>query len=488
MFTIKEEEYPRILILCHDKSSIRDYQNILKPPQKVTLLKEIIYKIFRKENGENQSTYEIDFDNSEEGILRKLSRAEYALIIIDLPSELTVTSGTSKWSPLELMQNIWKIHSNTQIIFLATQLEKSTNEAQNKFGFSSKWFVLQKPTTPSLLKQLTLALVEKWQIENLLKKERKVIEHLFKDRINELEKIVFLMRSTLESKADGILVINNTGKIVGYNQKFLELWKIPSEILEQQDMDNQILQLISNQLETPEEIIKKLKSTKSIYKESFEEIKLKDNRVLECYSFPHQIHNEAIGTTWSFRDITENKLLQDELLHQATYDILTNLPNRALFLDRLQQAMSLARRNQTPVPVFFVDIDHFKSVNDTYGHEAGDELLKKIASRFMECLRAVDTVSRFGGDEFVITLSSVKNLAEVTQIADKLLMSLNPPFDIQGKELKATGSMGISIFPQDGEETDVLLKNADTAMYHAKQTGRNQYQFYNENLNANPNQ
>jgi len=480
MFTIKQEESPRILVLCPDRAAFREYEEILRTASKKVLLKEILYKIFKKENDEQLANYEMDFSDTEEDTLRKLSRADYALVFIDLPKE------TSQWAPLEFIPNIWKIHPNTQIILLSLQFEKSNIEAQNKFGVSSKWFVLQKPPNPFLLKQLTLLLVEKWQLDNLLKRERKVIENLFRDRINELEKVVFLMRSTLETKADGLVVINNTGNIVGYNQKFLELWNIPNAMLEHESGNEQILKYLADQVEKPTDIIKKLKNTKVIYKENFEEIILKDNRIFECYTFPHEIHNEVIGTTWSFRDITENKTLQDELLHQATYDVLTNLPNRALFLDRLQQGISLARRNNTPIPVFFIDIDHFKSVNDTYGHEAGDELLKKVAMRFVECLRAVDTVSRFGGDEFVITLSSVKNQNEITQVAEKLLLALNFPFSIKGLEIKASGSMGVSIFPQDGEEPDMLLKNADAAMYHAKQNGRNQYQFYHSNLKANP--
>jgi diguanylate cyclase (GGDEF)-like protein len=162
----------------------------------------------------------------------------------------------------------------------------------------------------------------------------------------------------------------------------------------------------------------------------------------------------------------------------ATHDILTNLPNRQLFHDRLEQATKDARRHGHQVAVLFLDLDRFKMTNDTLGHAAGDRLLRAVAKRLTSCIRESDTGARLGGDEFTVILSGVQNVQDVAKVARKILSSLSKPFLLDGKELFLTTSIGISLYPSDGSDTDTLVKNADIAMYRAKATGRNNYQFY----------
>ena len=185
-------------------------------------------------------------------------------------------------------------------------------------------------------------------------------------------------------------------------------------------------------------------------------------------------------------DSVENKTreLQDKseiLKYQAEHDALTKLPNRLLFLDRLQQALKHARRKKQTVSILFLDLDRFKEVNDTYGHEAGDKLLKHVTARLKESVREEDTVARLGGDEFTVIFQNLTQ-REVVKVVDKIMNYMQTPFHINNIELFTTFSIGISNYPDDGDTSEILLRNADTAMYKAKDSGKNNYKFYNEEM------
>jgi len=177
-------------------------------------------------------------------------------------------------------------------------------------------------------------------------------------------------------------------------------------------------------------------------------------------------------------DITERKSLEERLQKQAHYDVLTGLPNRVLFYDRLHQALALAKRHSQQVAVLYYDLDHFKEINDTHGHEIGDLLLRAISDRLTAAVREADTISRLGGDEFAIVLPDISHVDDVSRIARKILVELTTPFHVKGHELFTTVSIGISLFPDHGTEPDELVKHADSAMYRAKQQGRNNFRFY----------
>ena len=233
-------------------------------------------------------------------------------------------------------------------------------------------------------------------------------------------------------------------------------------------------------------------------------------------------HAHSVDLTWIFEDVTErhqaeeallraheeleqrvvertaeladaNSQLQEEVFERmqaeqriwqvAHHDSLTGLPNRALLHDRLQQALAQAQRGRYRVAVMFLDLDRFKSVNDTLGHAIGDELLKHVAERLTSVVRAVDTVSRLGGDEFVVVLHEVNSPDDAVQVAEKIMAVLASAVSIDSHQLRATPSIGISIYPDDGEEVFALMKNADTAMYHAKAAGRNNFQFFARKMN-----
>ena len=183
-------------------------------------------------------------------------------------------------------------------------------------------------------------------------------------------------------------------------------------------------------------------------------------------------------------EIFERLQAEQRIWHIAHHDGLTGLPNRTLLQDRLEQAVAQAERGGSRVAVIFLDLDRFKSINDTLGHGIGDELLKHVAARLAGVVRAVDTVSRLGGDEFVIVMAGISGPEDAATAAQKVIAALAPPVSIEGHSLRATPSLGIALFPDDGTTPLQLMKNADTAMYHAKARGRNTYEFFTAGLNA----
>ncbi len=183
-------------------------------------------------------------------------------------------------------------------------------------------------------------------------------------------------------------------------------------------------------------------------------------------------------------DLTEHKRYEEQLEFQAQHDALTGLPNRLLMQDRLGQAVGLAGRLERSVAVLFLDLDHFKDINDSLGHAVGDQVLKEVATRFQQCAQAGETVARYGGDEYVIILPEVDSPLEASRAGERFLATLTRSMDINGHDLQLTASVGAAIHPRDGAEPETLLRNADAAMYQAKELGRDRFQFYTSELNV----
>src|ERR1019366_4256390 len=186
----------------------------------------------------------------------------------------------------------------------------------------------------------------------------------------------------------------------------------------------------------------------------------------------------------TFQDITERKQSEEHVQYLAYYDALTGLPNRTLLADRLLKALATASRQKDKVALLFLDLDRFKSINDSFGHTFGDLVLQDVATRLEGRTRKQDTVGRLGGDEFLIVLNSVKDISDVAVAAKRFMDAMAAEFVVQGHSLGITCSLGVSIFPEHGTDVESLLKHADAAMYSAKENGRNSFQFFSEEMTA----
>lgn len=191
----------------------------------------------------------------------------------------------------------------------------------------------------------------------------------------------------------------------------------------------------------------------------------------------HDRDGRNVGAVIVFHDARHSGTEIQKMNHQAHHDFLTGLPNRVLLMERMTQAIGMANRHSKKIALLFLDLDHFKQVNDTFGHAVGDHLLRHIASEIGTCVRATDTVSRHGGDEFVILLTEIEEVRDAAHVAQKLLARFAEPCVIDGHELPVALSIGIAVYPESGLDADALLRHADTAMYTTKQSGRNGYQF-----------
>ena len=212
-----------------------------------------------------------------------------------------------------------------------------------------------------------------------------------------------------------------------------------------------------------------------------------DDKTLEIVGTPIKNADGSISKMEIIKDVTneikakkvllkEKKLLQ----HQANHDVLTNLPNRLLFSDRITRSIVKAKRNHTKIALFFLDLDYFKEINDSFGHDVGDKVLQAVAMRVQSIIREEDTFSRLAGDEFTLILEGVESIEDVSSLAKKILLALSRVLYIKEHELYVSSSIGIALYPQDAQDDVSLLKYADAAMYKAKEKGRNNFQYYEQ--------
>lgn len=292
-----------------------------------------------------------------------------------------------------------------------------------------------------------------------------------------LESLTLPARQIIDSMMEGVIITNLEGRIEAVNVAFCSLTGYSAE------------EVIGK---TPR-ILKSGRHTPSFYKKMW-------SSLLSAGYWQGEIcnrrRNGELYTEWLaitgvkdgdgrltrymgvFTDISKRKRAEEKIKRMAFYDTLTDLPNRVLFRDRLEQSLAEAHRARQVLAVLFVDLDRVKLINDTLGHEIGDHLLKAVADRFSACVREDDTVARLGGDEFLLLLTDMSEREDAVKIAGKILETLKPPFHIDDHELYVTASIGISLYPYDGEDPETLLKCADTAMYRAKGQGRNTFEVF----------
>ena len=294
-----------------------------------------------------------------------------------------------------------------------------------------------------------------------------------------------LLEAQAETTIDGILAVNESDHIVLANKQFGLNFGIPNELLSTQD-DLIVRKHVMDQVEDPAAFVARVEYLNSHRNErSRDELRFKNGKIFDRYSAPLVDSNGRYrGRVWYFRDITERKLAEERVQSLAFYDALTGLPNRTLLQDRLTTALAGARRHKHKVALLFLDLDRFKDINDSLGHSVGDLLLQEVAKRLKTWGREQDTVARLSGDEFLITLTHIKDVHDAAVAAERLMDAMTAGFVVQGHSLNVSCSIGISIFPEHGADCKTLIKNADAAMYGAKDSGRNNFRFFAEDMNA----
>ncbi|MBV18188.1 MAG: diguanylate cyclase [Thalassospira sp.] len=287
-----------------------------------------------------------------------------------------------------------------------------------------------------------------------------------------------LLEATLHNIGQGICLFDQDLNLMVWNERYIELLNLPRDLVKEGTPLSDILRFNGERGEYGDVSIQALISDRVAIARRREPYRMErtrpNGRVIQVD------HNPMPGGGYvaTYTDITERKQTEARMRHLAVHDVLTSLPNRTLFLDRLRQALLSARRFQRGVTVLFVDLDRFKDINDHFGHDVGDLMIQEMGQRLSRIIRDSDTAARLGGDEFAIIQTDVQNIEDTIVLAQRIIDELCQPFDCRGIRLHSTASVGITLFPEDGENPEQLVKNADMAMYAAKAEGRNNYRFF----------
>jgi diguanylate cyclase (GGDEF)-like protein/PAS domain S-box-containing protein len=378
--------------------------------------------------------------------------------------DLSVPDGTG----MELIDQLHASAPAIPIVILSSAQDAAMAEAALQHGAQD--FILKERVDDYVLPKTLAAAIDRAEISDAL--------------FNEKERA----QTTLNSIGDAVISTDVAGNVSYLNAVAERLTGWPSAEARGQPFEA-VLRLIDSA--TGKTVLNPMKaaaqhdttiglpSTCILVRRDGAEIPIEDS------SAPiHDRGGAVAGAVMVFHDVSTTRALTHRLAYFAEHDSLTDLPNRLLLNDLFTQALMTAKRHDTVLAVLYLDLDRFKHINDSLGHAAGDRLLQAVALRLNECVRASDTVCRLGGDEFVIVLSEVAHAEDAAVCAEKILANLRVPSVIDGQEIYISSSIGIAIFPGDGTEVEVLLKNADSAMYEAKGLGRDGYQFYRRELNS----
>ncbi|MFK5892406.1 MAG: diguanylate cyclase [Pseudomonadota bacterium] len=319
--------------------------------------------------------------------------------------------------------------------------------------------------------------------------QKNTIEQEYKGDISQLKAQLNYMQLIIDGVKDAIIVIDTDYTVTLMNKVARDSLD-PSFI---SDIKKPKCYEISHLIKTPcdkesypcplHQVIEKKKVISLIHKHKHNYVELTATPIFDKHNNVNSIIVSAHDITQLLKTQQELKNQTKELSYLASHDALTKLPNRVLFFDRLTHSIKISQRRKSQVAVLFIDLDFFKEINDSLGHDIGDEVLITISERLKLCVRDSDTVARMGGDEYTVILDDIKDKTIVTEILSKIIIELSKPLKICQHMLSITSSIGISLYPEDGDNTIELLKNADSAMYKAKANGRNNYYFYKPSKN-----
>lgn len=321
------------------------------------------------------------------------------------------------------------------------------------------------------------------------KLNHKVIGHVWSFRDvterKKQEQALKLRQRAIDASMHGIIIMKKTAEkltVIDVNPAFTRITRIKPK----ETYNKEVYQLFKNV--DNDAVVKRIEFATKTNKAINLEFPIKTKRELIWCELHLSPVNDSKGAIEYYVgilvDITERKKLEEQLMHQATYDSLTQLPNRALILDRINQAIANAKRTNTFFALFFLDLDRFKLTNDSLGHDIGDELLQWVSKRLNSVIRESDTAGRLGGDEFIILIPYLKNKSDAINQAERIINLFSKPFDLLNHQIAVTVSMGCCIYPEDGANEKELMKNADIALYHAKEHGRNNFKFYQDEMNV----
>ncbi len=310
----------------------------------------------------------------------------------------------------------------------------------------------------------------------------KILSIEVKKRTKKLDNTLILLRSILESTADGILVVDRNGKRHYFNQQLINMWDVKEKKIDEITAADELIPFIREHVIHHYSFLKKLAELREKTVDTQKgEIKLKNQKIFEWYSSPYWMKGDVSGRVWSFRDITQRKKMEARLRFQANFDLLTQLPNQQYLKNQIMERAAAAKRSTHFLIALFIDINNFKIINDNFGYEMGDQILKIIARRLKHAIRKSDLLARFGSDEFVV-LMTTNNLQNIYEISMKFTHTISKPIKHLENKLIISAKMGASVYPLDDKDPGRLLRNASVALNHAKRSGGQMLKIYEPHL------
>jgi diguanylate cyclase (GGDEF)-like protein/PAS domain S-box-containing protein len=391
---------------------------------------------------------QLDWEDTCDGARDAIGRGKYDVALIDF--RLGACNG------LDLVRDAMA-NGSTEPLILLTGHDSLEVDLEAMDAGATDYLVKGEITAPMLERSIRYA-IERKKAEAALRESEKSI------------------RAIIETTDDSVFLLGPQGLCLSINRMAAERLNVSTtDILGRNIFDFM-----------PAEVAKNRKAELDKVIQSGKPIQIEDQRAGKWFeTHIHPVFDEHGGVSRVAvfaRDITGRKKTAEIIYHQANFDGLTDLPNRNMFHDRFSQSLKRARRSRSMVALMYIDLDGFKEVNDTMDHGAGDLLLQEAAVRLTACVREVDTVARIGGDEFTIILPDIQKAFDVESVARKVLARLAEPFVIRGTDVSISGSVGVTVFPDDAEGAETLLRNADIAMYRAKEGGRNAFRFFSDPL------
>ncbi len=491
-------ENRRILLVDDVPEIHEDFRKVLVDPPSATDLDDMEAAIFGRRNDPATTGFELDSASQGRDAVAMVrsslgSGRPYAVAFVDM----RMPPG---WDGVETAERMWRYDPRIQIVICTAYSDHSWDKVIERLVGGDRLLILKKPFDAIEVYQLASSLTAKWQMTRQAESKRYQLERLVRERTAELrranrelqEDIAERKRTEAELKLaasvfhhtmNGIMIIDSQARIVSANPAFTaitgyrvdEVSGHPLSLLRSGFNDATTHQAMSDSLARDGcwegEIWNRRKNGEAFL------ARLSISRV----TGDEGSQERYVGI---FNDVTELRRKDERIRYLAFHDQLTGLPNQALLIDRLEESIAFARRDSAPFGIMFIDLDRFKAVNDSLGHDIGNGLLREVACRLRTCLRQSDTVARIGGDEFVLLLRGISSPEEYAGLAKKIIEDISRPIEIARRAIQVGASVGIACFPDDGGDPIELMKHADAAMYVAKSSGRGTFRFFQPEMTA----
>lgn len=404
------------------------------------------------------------------------NRQQYDLIFVDIRMPPGIDG-------VQTIKGIWAINPDIEIVICSAYSDYGWEDLVQALGGRHNLLILRKPFDPLTVKQIALSQTQKAKIGKQIRLYQEHLEETIAQRTLQLQNSMTILDNIFNATGEAILAFDEAGSLIRCNALSHAVFNLIAGQLDATEDELTLTEIIEPLCNKPEQILQdyaQLSHDPSA--KIFGILNFDNGEIYEYHAAAQKGEQYSISQVWCFRNVTDLKQKEAAIQHQAYHDVLTDLPNRLLLLDRIELAKAHCEMDGGMFCILFIDLDYFKKVNDSAGHKVGDELLRNAAHRIKNCIRHRDTLARIGGDEFIVLLNGVNSHSMASVKARKIISRLEDHFILEGKPYHISCSIGISLYPHDDTSAEELIRKADLAMFDAKAKGRGKYTFFSPPL------